>query len=439
MRKWFQSRLEISTPLTSWNRVLEGIYLKKQIGLTSTYEGDLVHELPIMLTFYDYLTRFIQVDIGYLFICIDLINAVLLFKIALKIVFYLIQLEAINKTTGKYQRLFQSTSLSQKEIDDFLLSETSFNADFWSLVAFSAYLLNPLCISSCVATSTVVIHNLIILAWLYCLLSDQIFLSFVFLAFHSNISIYSISLFTASICFLFQKVNYIETNGKEVYKTNRQITLFVLQHFCLFIGLISAFFGLNLFMEDFNTRFIDCTYLFVLKVPDLVPNLGLFWYFFTEMFDHFRIFFTYVFQLNAFIYAIPLTIRLRNDPIINIILQIGLLSVLKSYPNVGETGCYIAILLPILGYLFQLTRNFLVYSCMLIFSTILAPVMLYLWLGSGGGNANFYFAITIVYSVGQIFLLVDILYAHLKRDFIKQNGNDVPNNKKNTMALLSLE
>jgi GPI-anchor transamidase subunit U len=124
--------------------------------------------------------------------------------------------------------------------------------------------------------------------------------------------------------------------------------------------------------------------------PLLVPYLGLFWYFFTEMFDHFRLFFTYVFQMNTLIYAIPLTIRLRNQPIVNIIVQIGLLSVLKSYPNVGETGYYLS------------------------------------FCGSGGGNANFYFAITIVYSVRQIFLLVDILYSHLKREFIMINGSDEP-------------
>ncbi len=48
-----------------------------------------------------------------------------------------------------------------------------------------------------------------------------------------------------------------------------------------------------------------------LSVPDQTPNLGLFWYFFTETFEHFRIFFLCVFQMNAFIYVIPLTIRFR--------------------------------------------------------------------------------------------------------------------------------
>ena len=48
-----------------------------------------------------------------------------------------------------------------------------------------------------------------------------------------------------------------------------------------------------------------------LTVPDLTPNIGLFWYFFTEAFEHFRVFFLCVFQINAFIYVLPLSVRFR--------------------------------------------------------------------------------------------------------------------------------
>lgn len=48
-----------------------------------------------------------------------------------------------------------------------------------------------------------------------------------------------------------------------------------------------------------------------INVGDLTPNVGLFWYFFTEMFDHFRTFFLWTFQVNSFIFAIPLGISLR--------------------------------------------------------------------------------------------------------------------------------
>lgn len=48
-----------------------------------------------------------------------------------------------------------------------------------------------------------------------------------------------------------------------------------------------------------------------LSVPDLTPNIGLFWYFFAEMFEHFRLFFLFVFQINVFFYTVPLSIKLK--------------------------------------------------------------------------------------------------------------------------------
>ena len=276
-------------------------------------------------------------------------------------------------------------------------------------------------------------HNFILLMWLYFLLDGNILIAFTFLALHANITVYSVVLIFASISFLIHK-------SKCFSKEYGQIGLFqIVGYTSLFSLLTFLVFFMNLILENFNTRFIECTYIFIMKTPELMPNLGLFWYFLTEMFDHFLIFFTIVFQMNAFIYAIPLTIRLKDDPIVNIFVQVGLLAVLKSYPSVGDTSLYIS-MLPMLSYLFPLMRNILVYSCMLLASTVLAPVMFYLWLGSGGGNANFYFAITLVNAVGQIFLIVDVLYASLKREFIKKNGADIPMSKSGKVpALFALE
>lgn len=48
-----------------------------------------------------------------------------------------------------------------------------------------------------------------------------------------------------------------------------------------------------------------------LIVQDLTPNIGLYWYFFIEMFDHFRNFFLLVFQAHLACYALPITMKLR--------------------------------------------------------------------------------------------------------------------------------
>lgn len=46
-------------------------------------------------------------------------------------------------------------------------------------------------------------------------------------------------------------------------------------------------------------------------VPDLRPNIGLWWYFFIEIFSDFRTFFLAVFQLQIAIFALPIALKWR--------------------------------------------------------------------------------------------------------------------------------
>lgn len=68
-----------------------------------------------------------------------------------------------------------------------------------------------------------------------------------------------------------------------------------------------------LYVMWLQSMLFSLTVLFVssLSVPDLTPNIGLFWYFFAEMFEHFRLFFLCVFQINVFFYTLPLSIKLK--------------------------------------------------------------------------------------------------------------------------------
>ena len=59
--------------------------------------------------------------------------------------------------------------------------------------------------------------------------------------------------------------------------------------------------------------FLEDTYVYTFKVTDLSPNIGLFWYYFIEVFKAFRNFYIFSFQYHAFIYAIPLYLRLGYD------------------------------------------------------------------------------------------------------------------------------
>lgn len=81
-----------------------------------------------------------------------------------------------------------------------------------------------------------------------------------------------------------------------------------------------------------------------LAAPDLTPNIGLFWYFFTEMFEHFRLFFLATFQINAFVYVLPLSIRLHRDPVLLATALLAFTAVFRSYPALGDVGFYLALL-----------------------------------------------------------------------------------------------
>ena len=81
-----------------------------------------------------------------------------------------------------------------------------------------------------------------------------------------------------------------------------------------------------------------------LLLPDLTPNVGLWWYFFIEMFDSFRSFFLVVFQLHLLIYVLPLILRLHRNPLAIITTLTGIISIFKSYPSVSDLALYLGLL-----------------------------------------------------------------------------------------------
>ncbi len=57
--------------------------------------------------------------------------------------------------------------------------------------------------------------------------------------------------------------------------------------------------------------FFDFFFPNSLFIPDLTPNIGLYWYFFIEMFEQFRSLFLFVFQMLAFAFVGPICIKFR--------------------------------------------------------------------------------------------------------------------------------
>ncbi|XP_029632299.1 phosphatidylinositol glycan anchor biosynthesis class U protein [Salmo trutta] len=154
-------------------------------------------------------------------------------------------------------------------------------------------------------------------------------------------------------------------------------------------------------------------------MPDLTPNIGLFWYFFAEMFEYFRLFFICVFQINVFFYTIPLSIKLKEHPVFLIFMQIAIISIFKSYPTVGDITLYMAFL-PVWNHLYRFLRNIFQVLVVLLACSALFPVLWHLWIYAGSANSNFYYSITLLFNVAQILLVSD--YFYLRREHHLTHG-----------------
>lgn len=218
----------------------------------------------MMLSFYEIFTKCF-VNTNCIFIIFDILNAFIIYNIVNKSIQIFYLTEKKEGKAGKYKRLVEC--LDETGLGNFFLHKNSFDCEFWAIVSFGVYLFNPFTITSCIVQSTVLVHNFFLLLWFLCLVHDQTIVAFFFLAIHTNLSIYSGSLIVASIFFLYRNVSPKKTS----------LAAFAFKKTLIFLVQVVLVFMFNLWLEDFNLRFVKCTYLFILEVPDLVPNLGLFW------------------------------------------------------------------------------------------------------------------------------------------------------------------
>eukprot|EP01121_Diplochlamys_sp_Union-15-3_P008120 TRINITY_DN2133_c0_g1_i2.p1 TRINITY_DN2133_c0_g1~~TRINITY_DN2133_c0_g1_i2.p1 ORF type:complete len:236 (+),score=1.23 TRINITY_DN2133_c0_g1_i2:97-804(+) len=171
------------------------------------------------------------------------------------------------------------------------------------------------------------------------------------------------------------------------------------------------------------------SYGYTLTVSDLTPNIGLFWYFFTEVFLHFREFFLFIFQYHVFLYFIPLTMRLNHHPVFIFWVLIATIAIFKSYPSVGDIALHLS-LFPLFHHKLQEMKYGFIVAIAFVCVTILTPIIWRMWIYSGTGNANFYYALNLVLCVIQTILVTDALSAVMKRQFLLKKLTREYNAKK---------
>jgi phosphatidylinositol glycan class U len=400
---FLENRPEISNPTNSWRRLVEGIYLQKQ-GLCP-YDGVVFHESPLLLRLYILLEPLLVQYATFSFILLDLITCALLCKIGDE---------------------FANTLLSDQKRDkndvhpesgSILISSNLLNTLPKSLTIF--YLLNPYLLLNCAAKTSTVWTNLLVSLVLLGQVRSSRILGTLALSLAAYQGFYPIILiFPLAIQIALSEDGGLDWRGfKSVMKTISWFSFFSGSLLLLSAQLVGSW------------QFLESTYGFILSVPELTPNMGIFWYFFTEMFEHFRVFFLATFQLNLFMYCIPLSIRFWRTPLLLSATLLGLTAVLKSYPGLGDVGFFLA-LLPLFSHLLPFLKQTFLIGGILIATTLLAPILWQLWMYNNSANANYYFAINLLFSTAQIFLITDLLFASVKRDFYLKEGYSVTEMEK---------
>jgi GPI-anchor transamidase subunit U len=69
-------------------------------------------------------------------------------------------------------------------------------------------------------------------------------------------------------------------------------------------------------------------------------------------------------------------------------------------------------------------------------TSVLSPILWYLWIYTGSANANFFFATTLAFATAQIFLLTDVLFAQAKYDYHLKHGTDLKIDGKEAQLVL---
>ncbi|XP_053957619.1 phosphatidylinositol glycan anchor biosynthesis class U protein [Anastrepha ludens] len=388
---WIGERVEVSTPINSFKRVQEGIYLYEN-GI-DPYTGDVVHELPVVLVLLVRVFGWFSNFVPLLYILLDLSTAMLLYKLAQKFV----QSKLLEQKQQSSEFALGTEELQVQESDMEVVPRC----------VLLSYLFNPLTLVSCAGLTSTVFSNFLLALTLYFLVQRYLLPCVFCLALETMRSLYPLVLI-APIVLVFTQHSKITTSS-----AIRVVALFVAA--CAGITLVNY-----ALMQSWN--FLDATLGFIFFYRDLQPNIGLFWYFFTEMFEHFRTMFLITFQMNATVlYLVPLSLKLRKEPLLLATVLIALMSIFRSYPCVGDVSFYLA-LLPLWRRCWKfMAHNFVVF-CFFVVTLSMMPALWQLWIYSGSANANFYFGTTLAFSTGQIFLVTDLLFAHVKRDFCLRNG-----------------
>lgn len=197
----------------------------------------------------------------------------------------------------------------------------------------------------------------------------------------------------------------------------------VAMFFATIMTLILVSFALTALID-----FVRQCYWTIIVHERISPNMGLWWYIFTEMFDFFTPLYRGIFNLYSVIFVLPLTIRFyesehrQGDSFLALVMCYLWLSFTKQYPIVGDLGFALSIF-PIFKCTVLPHAKFLfITMLMLIVVLLLAPIFYYCWILLGNGNSNFFYSMDLIWGGVHILLFLDFVWGRMVFDYIQKHN-----------------
>jgi GPI-anchor transamidase subunit U len=265
-----------------------------------------------------------------------------------------------------------------------------------------------LTIASCIGRTTSVFTNCALLYAITKALYGAPFNSMIAISFASYLSMYPLITLPPLILLAYDR----QSEKRRIASCAN----FAAANVAVVAGCLAALLGASYALTGCSWDFLERTYGIQLTLTDLTPNVGLWWYFFIEIFDSFRGFFLSLFWLHLLSYVGGLPIRLRTQPLAALTVLMGVFSIFKPYASVADTSLFLG-MLPLYKHLFPLMRYTFVAAATLLYASFLGPAFYHLWIYAGSGNANFFYAITLVWSLGQSLLVADLTFAVLRDEW----------------------
>lgn len=207
----------------------------------------------------------------------------------------------------------------------------------------SSFLFNPFTIATCLARPTSVITNALILCSIAHASTGRSLTFLLALGLASYLSLHPILLFPPLLLLCYDR-QFIRRSIAP------RLLPFTLSHIAGLGLIVGSLLYLSVLLIG-STQFLSSTYGTPLLLPDLTPNVGLWWYFFIEMFDSFREFFLGVFWLHMASYVGGLTIRLRKQPFFVVVILLGIIATFQPYPSIADSALFLGVL-PLFRHIF---------------------------------------------------------------------------------------